>query len=106
VKNAGKNIIDKVSDGTKEKQPEFIDKLGKLIVDVMAAAMQLALIAIIAAGREIIKRIIEGITEKKKDLENKATEMIEGFKTVIANVDLEQVGRDIIAGLIVGLGSK
>ena len=106
VKNVGKNIIDKVAEGTKEKQPEFMDKLGAIIVDVMKGAFQLALIAIIATGREIIKRIIEGVTEKKADLQTKAKEMIDSFKAKVAEVDLWQVGRDIVSGLITGLGSK
>lgn len=83
VKNAGRNMIDKVAKGTKEKQPEFMDKLGKLIVDVITGALMFAGIALVAAGREIVKRIIAGIKE----------------------IDLKETGANIVRGLISGMGS-
>ncbi|MDQ0270719.1 phage tail tape measure protein [Cytobacillus purgationiresistens] len=83
IKDMGKKMVDKVAEGNKEKKPEFIDKLGKIIIDVAGAALAVAGVALLAAGRELVKRIIKGIKE----------------------VDLKQIGADMIRGLISGMGS-
>lgn len=79
VKNAGKEMVDKVSEGNKEKKQEFMDKLGKLIVDVITAALAFAAVALIAAGRELIKRIISGVDQTKTNLETSAKNAISAF---------------------------
>lgn len=82
IKDSGKKMIDKMSDGNKEKKEDFINKLGKIIVDVAGAALAFAFVALVATGRELVERIIEGIKE----------------------VDLKQTGKDMINGLISGMG--
>ncbi|MGF9979357.1 phage tail tape measure protein [Viridibacillus arvi] len=106
IKNMGKNLIDKVSDGTKEKKPEFMDKLGKIIVDVAKGALMLAAVAVIATGREVIKRLIEGVTAMKTKLTDKAKELMDSFKSKIAEIDLMQVGKDVISGFVNGITKK
>lgn len=83
IKNAGKNMIDKVSQGNKEKKRDFMDKLGKLIVDVMVGAGKFAFIAAVATGREIIKRLLKGIKE----------------------TNFKSIGRNIVQSIIDGIFS-
>ncbi|MET3658170.1 phage tail tape measure protein [Sporosarcina psychrophila] len=105
IKNMGKNMIDKVAAGNQEKKSELLDKLGKIIVDVALGALAIAGIALVAAGREIIKRLISGIQDMKAGLETKTKELGDGIVTKMKAVDLIKVGKDIIRGLIGGIGS-
>jgi TP901 family phage tail tape measure protein len=83
IKNMGKNMVDKVSEGNSEKKKDFMSKLGKIIVDVALGALAFAGIALLATGREIIKRFIDGIKD----------------------VDMIEVGKDLVRGLINGMGA-
>jgi TP901 family phage tail tape measure protein len=84
IKNAGKNLVNKMTDGTKEKKKEFTDKLGKLIIDVATAAVIAAGIALLAAGKELVNRIIKGVK----------------------SVSLKEAGQKIVDSLIDGLMSR
>lgn len=84
VRNAGQNMINKVGDGAKDKKGDFTQKLGKIIVDVAIAAIQIATVTLIATGREIVKRMIKGIGE----------------------VNLKEAGQKIVNSLISGIKSK
>ncbi|MFY0521162.1 phage tail tape measure protein [Lysinibacillus sp. UGB7] len=106
IKNMGKNMIDKVAEGNKEKKPELLDKLGKILVDVALGVFAVAGVALLAAGREIIKRLIDGIQEAKKSLETKVKEIKDTIINKIKETNLLQVGRDIVSGLIKGIGEK
>lgn len=105
VKDAGKKLIDKLAQGTKEQEPDFMEKLGKLILTVLGGALAFVLVAVVATGRELIKLIIKGFNEMKSDLGDKAKELIIAAAKKMASVDLAQVGKDLIRGLIRGIGS-
>lgn len=60
VKNAGKKIVDNVAKSAQSKP--LMDKLGKIIVDSAGFAVGIIAIAFVAVGREIIKRIMSGVT--------------------------------------------
>lgn len=105
IKNMGKNMIDKVAAGNQEKKSELLDKLGKIIVDVALGALAIAGIALVAAGREIIKRLISGIQAMKVKLEDKIKELGDGVVKKMEDVNLKKVGIDIIQGLINGIGT-
>ncbi len=83
IKTTGKSMIDKLSEGTSDKKKDFIDKLGKIIVDVAKAAVVFAAVALFATGREIIKEVIKGVED----------------------IDLKSSGKKIIQSLIDGLRS-
>jgi hypothetical protein len=106
VKNAGKNLVDKLTEGTEEEKQTMIDKLGKFLVDVMIAAFAIAAIGFLAAGREIIKRIITGMQEKETDAENEADSLAELIGNAIKDFDWKQIGKDVVQGVINGLKSK
>lgn len=105
IKDAGKKMVDKVAEGNNEKRQDFITKLGRLIIDVAKAAVAMAFVALFAAGREIIRDIIEGVNNMRETLKRKALELIQKFAQTIQSVDLVQVGKNIINGLIRGIGS-
>ena len=79
VKNAGKKLIDKVAEGNQEKKQEFMDKLGKLIVDVLIAVAGLIAIAAIATGKEIINRIIEGMGNLAGSMRQAGVDTLQAF---------------------------
>jgi TP901 family phage tail tape measure protein len=85
IKNAGSNMVDKLSDGNKAKKQDFMDKLGKIIVEVAEGALAFAVVALIATGRELIKRMIDGIGQKKSDLQAKAGELMSAFSSAISS---------------------
>ena len=105
IKNAGKNMIDKVSEGNKEKKDDFISKLGRLIVDVAKAALIFAAVALFAAGRELVSRIITGIRNKLPDMRRAGRELVQKVVDGIKQLNLFSVGKDLIHGLIRGIGS-
>lgn len=105
IKNAGEKMIDKVSEGNEAKKKDFLTKLGRLIVDVIKAALILAAVALFAAGREIVRDIIDGVVSMFSNMRQKAWELIQNAIEAIKQVNLWGVGRDLIRGLINGVGS-
>src|SRR5699024_9570033 len=77
VKNAGKNMIDKVAEGNEEKRDDFITKLGRLIIDVAKAALAAAVVTLFAVGRELIRDIISGMSNMFGSMVGKARELIQ-----------------------------
>src|SRR5690625_1239543 len=80
-------------------------KLGHLIVYVIKAALILAAVALFAAGREIVRDIIDGVVSMFSNMRQKAWELIQNAIEAIKQVNLWGVGRDLIRGLINGVGS-
>lgn len=105
IKNMGKNMIDKVSEGNYDKKDEFISKLGRLIIDVAKAALGLAFIALVAVGREIIRDIIDGMSNMRQAFIGKMGEIVNAGVQFIRGISLWGIGRDLIRGLIRGVAS-
>jgi len=105
VKNAGKNMIDKVAEGNEEKRDDFITKLGRLIIDVAKAALAAAVVTLFAVGRELIRDIISGMSNMFGSMVGKARELIQGVINTFNGTSLFGVGRNIISGLVKGIGS-
>src|SRR5690606_21123398 len=105
IKDAGKNMIDKVSEGNEEKKDDFVSRLGRLIVDVAKAALIFAAVALFAAGRELVSRIITGIRNKLSDMRRAGRELVQKVVDGIKQLNLFSVGKDLIRGLINGIGS-
>lgn len=106
VKNAGKNIVKRVAKGAEENKPELMDKLGKLVVDAIGYMLTATAIVILAAGRELIKRFINGIQSMKAKVGEKWEEFKQQAYEKIRSINLYNIGKDIVQGLINGLGSK
>src|SRR5690554_2722811 len=105
IKDAGKNMIDKVSEGNEEKKDDFVSRLGRLIVDVAKAALIFAAVALFAAGRELVSRIITGIRNRLSDMRRAGRELVQKVVDGIKQLNLFSVGKDLIRGLINGIGS-
>lgn len=105
IKNAGKNMIDKVSEGNKAKKDDFISKLGRLIVDVAKAALIVAAVALFAAGRGLVSRIITGIRNKLSDMRRAGRDLVQRVVDGIRQLNLYSTGQNLIRGLISGIGS-
>lgn len=90
-RDTGKEMMEKTIGGTEEKKQEFIDRLGKVIVDVMIAVGAAVLVATVAAGREIIKRIIEGVTNGKEDLKEAILGAIQGAIDSLVNIKIPKI---------------
>ncbi|MGR9527688.1 tape measure protein (plasmid) [Priestia megaterium] len=86
VKNAGKNLVKKVSQGSEEQKKTLFDKIGKITVDAMKYALIFGAIVFVSTGREIIKRMITGVTQTLPEWYNKYTEMRK--KTIVKLVDM------------------
>ncbi|MGG1661734.1 phage tail tape measure protein [Brevibacillus sp. NRS-1366] len=83
IKNAGTGMITSLADGAKEMSPSAMDELGKNIVDALLGALAVIGIALVAAGREVIKRFVEGAK----------------------SIDIAEIGRNIVQGLGEGIQS-
>jgi TP901 family phage tail tape measure protein len=79
IKNSGKEMIKKVSEGNKAQEPDFIDKLGKLIVRVGKVALLIATVSLIATGRELIKQILKGLSEMSKNIKSAGSDIVQGL---------------------------
>ncbi|MGF9821416.1 phage tail tape measure protein [Brevibacillus agri] len=83
IANAGSNMVASLADGAKRMGPSAMDELGKNIVDALVGALAVLGIALLAAGREIIKRFVEGVK----------------------SIDVAEIGRNIVQGLAQGIES-
>ncbi|MGM9898231.1 MAG: hypothetical protein ACI32W_09785, partial [Enterococcus faecalis] len=64
-KKAGGKVIDNVVSGVKEKKKSVMDNIGKLIVDGLKYALLIGAVVALSVGRELIKRMIDGIKKMK-----------------------------------------
>ena len=105
IVNAGRVMVSNMVEGAVEEQKSFIDKLGKVIVDVALAALAIAGIALIAVGREIIVRIIKGILGAGSIIRSASewfvTDFITGLKTKLSLV--KESGVVIASSLAAGV---
>jgi TP901 family phage tail tape measure protein len=77
VKNAGKNIVKKFSQGSGEEKNRFMSKLGKIVVDAAKYIVIFAGVTLIATGREIIERILKGVNQLKSGFYNAGQKIID-----------------------------
>ncbi|WP_064468294.1 transglycosylase SLT domain-containing protein [Lederbergia galactosidilytica] len=66
VKKSGKKLIDNVSKGVTEQKDDFLDKIGKFIVDIPKYMLQIGGVLFLAVGRELIKRTAKGIEQMRE----------------------------------------
>ncbi|KAB2328925.1 tape measure protein [Cytobacillus depressus] len=104
VQDAGKNIVKKVKEGTNMEKQNFMDNIGKIVVDAISFMLAAAVIIAFAAGRELIKRLIDGLTSMKSALGAKWEEIKSDMLRIVQNIDLYQAGKDAIQGFINGIG--
>lgn len=105
IKNAGKNMVDKMAEGNEEKKEDFTNKLGEIIVDVVGAAIAIGVVAFLAAGREILERIFAGVVSAKNWAVERMRGVLAAIGETVTNMNWLQKGKDIVNGIIEGIQS-
>ena len=71
IKKSGEEIVKSVKDGATGKKKDLSARIGKIVVDGIGYMLAIAGIVALSAGREIIKRMINGMQDSKKAVSNK-----------------------------------
>lgn len=102
---AGVQILISIVSGILKALPKLISTIVKLIVQV-ASTVITNLPKIIKAGGEILLSLIKGIVSMVGTLLTSIySDVIQPLLQEFKNIDLSQIGKDIIQGLINGIGS-
>lgn len=75
----GGKAVTEVSTGAQENKKELLDNLGKILIDVAEAMIVMAGVALVAAGREIIKRIGSGVKELAGEAVQWGKDVVQGL---------------------------
>jgi TP901 family phage tail tape measure protein len=86
IKESGKKTIKKITDGLHEQKPDMMEKLGKIVVDVALGALVVAGVTLLAVGREVIKRMIEGIDNAKPALLGTMSNIWNDIKNTVSSI--------------------
>jgi TP901 family phage tail tape measure protein len=101
IEDSGKKMIKKLKKGVTDagEKKDFMEKLGKLIVDCAGYAIVAAGFALLATGKEIVKRIAKGIESLnlKKTGEKLIQSIIDGITGMVSKVGkaMEKVAEKI-----------
>ncbi|WP_159562725.1 phage tail tape measure protein [Exiguobacterium sp. 8H] len=102
--DAGIRILYALIDGIVQIVPQLIDAAIELVLAIVQALWDNRQ-KIIDAGIDLIKALIKGIWEMRSEAKDAMFDLGEKIIEEIKKVDLLQVGKDIINGLISGIGS-
>lgn len=100
----GTRLLLELVQGIRNALPKVIAIAGKTIVSMVKGLVD-NLPQIIAAGFEMIVSLISGIGDALPDLISAAFGLVDDVWGVITNTDWLSLGKDIIRGLINGIGS-
>jgi TP901 family phage tail tape measure protein len=104
ILNAGVQLVMALINGLIKILPMLITTAIKLAVSIIKAIIQ-HLPQILSAGAQLILALIKGLVSIIGELGSAAMKIGGKIIEVISKVDLLQVGKDIIRGLISGIGS-
>lgn len=103
IKNAGKNMIDRMADGANSKEGDFTEKLGKLILKVIGLVLLAIAIGLFSAGKELIKLILEGVEAARGWMIDKFKEVGKWAIDSISSIDWAGMGKKLINWIIDGI---
>lgn len=103
IKNAGKNMIDRMTDGANSKEGDFTEKLGKLILKVIGLVLLAIAIGLFSAGKELIKLILEGVDAARGWMVDKFKEVGKWAIDSISSIDWAGMGKKLINWIIDGI---
>lgn len=103
ILESGKNILLKLVEGIRIVFPQLLSSAGDAIGKLLSGLAQ-NLPSILAAGFDLISELIVGIGNAYPDILNAGGELVSKLWDAIKEVDWIQLGKDIINGLIKGLG--
>ncbi|WP_242145900.1 MULTISPECIES: phage tail tape measure protein [unclassified Bacillus cereus group] len=105
IKNAGKNMIDKMAEGANSKEGDFTEKLGKLILKVIGLTLLAIAVGLFSAGKELIKLILKGVDAAIGWVVQKFKEVGKTGIDSIKSIDWMGLGKDLIKWIIDGIVS-
>lgn len=104
ILESGKNILMNIVDGIRQSFPEIIKAAGQAIVSLISGIIT-HLPEIIDSGFDLIVCLIQGIGEALPDVIAAAGDVLKAIWDTIMEVDWLQLGKDVISGLINGIGA-
>lgn len=104
ILNTGKDILLNIVDGIRQTFPDILVSAGDAVAELLSGLVA-ELPNILAAGFDLIVSLIEGIGNAYPDIIAAAGEVAGKLWETIKNTDWLQVGKDIINGLIKGIGA-
>ncbi len=103
ILESGKNILLKLIDGIRLVFPDLLSSAGDAVIELLAGIAS-NLPSILEAGFDLISELIIGIGNAFPDILVAAGELVNKLWNAIIQTDWLQLGKDIINGLINGLG--
>lgn len=104
ILNTGKSILLNIVDGIRQSFPSIIVSAGDAVVSLISGLVT-HLPEILSTGFDLIVSLISGIGDAYPDIIAAAGEVAGKLWETIKNTDWLQVGKDIINGLINGIGA-
>jgi len=101
---AGIDLLDALIEGIVNNLPALIQQALELVIRISGEIIK-NLPKIIEAGIEIILALIDGLIRTIPDLVKALPQIIDAIFDTFSDVDWLQIGKDIIQGLIDGIGS-
>lgn len=103
ILESGKNLLLKLVDGIRQMFPQLLSSAGDAVIKLLAGITS-NLPSILKAGFDLISELIVGIGNAFPDILVAAGELVNKLWNAIIQTDWLQLGKDIINGLINGLG--
>ena len=104
ILSTGKDILLNIVDGIRQTFPDILVSAGDAVAELLSGLVA-ELPNILDAGFDLIVSLIEGIGNAYPDIIAAAGEVAGKLWETIKNTDWLQVGKDIINGLINGIGA-
>ena len=104
VLSTGKTVLLSVVQGIQTALPSILASAGQAIGTLLTGIIQ-NMPSIIAAGFDLVISLITGLGNAAPDLFNGAADLIRNVWEAVKSINWAQVGRDIVQGLINGIGA-
>ena len=104
ILNAGKNILVNIVEGIGNMLPQIVASAGRMVVTLLTALVT-HFPEIISAGFDLLVSLVQGIGDALPKIVTAAGDVISSIWDAITETDWLQLGKDIISGLINGIGA-
>ncbi len=84
VKDAGKTIVEKVTEGAEEQKDDLMSRIGEIIVDTGKYILLIGGVLLLAVGRELIKRLTNGMDDTKSSVTDLISKLWENVKRIFS----------------------
>ncbi|KIP26129.1 phage tail tape measure protein [Bacillus thuringiensis] len=105
AKKSGGEMIKEMIKGSTDEEPNFTEKLGKMILKVIGLVLLAVAVAFLSAGKELIKYIVNGVIDAGSWLVDKLKEVANNALKAVKDIDWKGLGKDLINWIIDGLSS-